>query len=127
MHLSIPGFWRLNKAKYGLIGRKCLGCGKVAFPPREVCLGCGRTDFEGVKLSGSGQILSWTIIHVPPEGKEAPYTVALVKLNEGCVVVGEVVGDAGGITIGAPVSLVFRRLGENRDGFLIYGFKAQIK
>jgi hypothetical protein len=122
-HLSVPSFWRLNKAKYGLVGAKCDGCGKLLFPPRTVCPGCGGSKLEPAALADSGQILTWTAIHAAPEGFDAPYTVALVRLEDGIVVPGQVVGDLTNLGIGANVRAVFRRLNENKDGLLLYGFK----
>ena len=122
-HLSVPSFWRLNKAKYGLVGAKCTSCGKLLFPPRTVCPGCGGSKFEPTALADSGQILTWTVIHAAPEGFDAPYTVALVRLEDGVVVPGQVVGDITNLGIGATVRATFRRLNENKDGLLLYGFK----
>jgi len=125
-HLSVPSFWRLNKAKYGLVGSKCQRCGKVAFPPRTVCSGCGGSALKNQKISDSGQILTWTTIHAAPEGFDAPYTVALVCLEDGVVVAGQIVGDLTKLKAGTPITAVFRRIGENKDGLLLYGFKFEI-
>jgi hypothetical protein len=125
-HLSVPSFWRLNKAKYGLVGSKCCGCDKLLFPPRTVCPVCGGSEVEKAKLADSGQILTWTTIHAAPEGVDAPYTIALVKLGDGPVVPGRVVGDMAKVAVGASVRAVFRRLGENKDGLLLYGFAFEL-
>jgi len=122
-HLSVPNSWRLNRARYGLVGGVCKSCGAPAFPPRATCQSCGGVEFREGVLPGSGQILSWTTIHVPPEGFEAPYTVAIVQMEGGVRVVGQVVGDNNGIGVGANVRVVFRRIGETKDGLLLYGFK----
>lgn len=122
-HLSVPGFWRLNKSKYGLVGAVCESCGCAAFPPRQVCAGCGGREHKATALPDSGQILSWTTIHVAPEGFEAPYSVAIIRLDSGPVVVGQVVGDAAALAVGTPVRAVFRKLNETKDGLLLYGLK----
>ena len=93
---SVPLFWRLKKSKYMMIGSKCDNCGQVFFPPRVVCAKCrskGRiADFQ---FSGNGAIESFTVIRVPPEGfeKAAPYAIAIIKLDEGTNISGQVVGN----------------------------------
>ena len=125
-HLAVPGFWRLNKAKYGFVGRRCKGCGRVQFPPRSVCGACGSVGHEVAKIDDSGQILTWTTIHVAPSGFEAPYTVALVRFANGAVVPGQVVGNLATVAIGASVRTVFRKLNETEDGLILYGFKFEL-
>jgi len=124
-HLSIPPFWRLNKAKYRLVAAKCSGCDKVTFPPRYACPACGGIDFKDETL-GIGKMLSWTTIHASPEGFEAPYTVALIKYENGVVLPGLVVGDMARLEVGSTVKPVLRRLSENSGGLLIYGVKFEI-
>lgn len=68
-----------------LLGLKCKECGAVTAPPFSVCQRCQTPfrDFEVVELSGKGEIMSYTVIYVPPEGLEPPYIVAFVKTDEG--------------------------------------------
>ena len=67
-------------------------------------------------------------MHSAPAGFErnAPYTVALVKLEEGPVVTAQLT-DVGPtkVEIGMPVEMVTRRIREDGDerGILIYGYK----
>ena len=125
-HLSVPSFWRMNKAKYGLVGAKCSACGELMFPPRAGCIKCSSDKLTEEKMPNSGQILTWTTIHVSPDGFEAPYTVALVRLENGVVVPGQIVGDLNGLKINAAVRATFRRLNETKDGLILYGFKFEI-
>jgi uncharacterized OB-fold protein len=37
-------------------------------------------------LANKGQILSFTIAHMPPEGFDAPLVMALVELEQGAVI-----------------------------------------
>jgi hypothetical protein len=63
-----------------------------------------------------------------PAGFEhnAPYTVALVKLEEGPIITAQLtdVGDRE-VKIGTPVEMVTRRIRQDGDerGMLIYGYK----
>ena len=75
-----------------LLGLKCNQCGAYTAPPKKVCMECASEDMEIVELNGKGEIQTFTVINVPPEGFEAPYMVALVKLDEGPWIMGNVIG-----------------------------------
>ncbi len=75
-----------------LLGLKCNDCGGYTAPPRKVCGECGSENMEVVSLSGRGEIQTFTVIHVAPEGFEPPFTVAMAKLEEGPWVMGNVEG-----------------------------------
>jgi len=76
-----------------LTGIRCTGCGALAVPPREFCPTCQHRGWEPVPLSGTGKITSFTVIRIPPRGRapEAPYAVAVVKLDEGVSMLGRLV------------------------------------
>ncbi len=78
--------------KNRLLGLKCNICGAYTVPPKKVCLECASEDLEIVELSGWGQIQTFTVIQVPPEGFEAPYIVGMAELDEGPWLVGNIVG-----------------------------------
>jgi len=79
-------------------------------------------------FSGKGEVFSYTTIYEAPAGYDetAPYTVALVKLEEGPLVTAQLtdLGDQP-IEIRMPVEMVTRRLRQDGDerGMLIYGYK----
>jgi len=89
---SIPTFVEFfNNLKEGkLLGLKCSDCGAITCPPKNSCNKCGSRNLERVFLSGKGTIKTYTVTYVAPVGyeKEAPYTVALVELEEGPWIVG---------------------------------------
>ncbi|ENN96117.1 hypothetical protein J422_04123 [Methanocaldococcus villosus KIN24-T80] len=120
--------WRHIKERYNLIGVKCLNCNTVYFPTRELCPKCRRkTKFEEIKLSGRGKVYSYSIIHTAPKEfeKEAPYIIAIVELEEGVKVTGQIVDcPLDKIKIGLPVETVFRKIKEEgEDGVIVYGYK----
>jgi uncharacterized OB-fold protein len=98
------------------------------FPPRDICPECGQEARQPYNFSGHGEIFSYTTIFEPPAGFEeyAPYTVALVKLDEGPIVTAQLT-DLGNepVEIGMPVEMVTRRLRQDGDerGILVYGYK----
>jgi len=127
---SVPLFWRLKDSKYRLVGTKCGKCGAVFFPPRSVCHKCRtRETIERFNFSGNGEIVSHTIIRSAPEGfeKYVPYAIAIIRLDEGTNISGQIVGDVENIKIGARVRPVFRRMYEDGDkGLIQYGVKFEI-
>ena len=126
--MEIPRHWRLNEQRYNLVGTLCSKCGERSFPPRQVCPQCGADVDQVYAFNGRGQVFSFTTIYEPPSGFEenAPYTVALVKLEEGPLVTAQLT-DLGGNKpeIGMPVEMVTRRLRQDGDerGMLVYGYK----
>ena len=128
--MEVPRFWRESRARYNLEGVRCGNCGKVYFPPREVCPDCHRESIgrmEPFRLSGKGEIYSFSIVHNAPLHfkDEVPYIIALVKLEEGPIVTGQVVEwEENKVEIGTPVEAVFRKINEQgKSGVIQYGFK----
>ncbi len=90
-------------------------------------LGSNRPGSVASPLSGRGEIFSFTTMYNVPQGYEdqKPYTVALVKLDEGPMVTAQLTDiDAGDVQIGMRVEMVTRKLREEGDeGQIIYGYK----
>ena len=126
--MEISRHWRLRKQRYALVGEVCPHCNAKLFPPRDVCPECGQDARTPYQFSGRGEVYSYTTIYDPPAGYEenAPYTVALVKLEEGPIVTAQLtdLGDEP-VKIGTPVEMVTRKLREDGDerGMIIYGYK----
>ena len=126
--MEIPRHWRLNQQRFGLIGEVCQHCQTKIFPPRDICPACGKEAKTSYAFSGRGEIFSFTTIYEPPSGfdETAPYTVALVKLEEGPMVTAQLTDLGESLPeIGMPVEMVTRRLRADGDerGMLIYGYK----
>ena len=75
-----------------LLGLKCNECGAHTTPPKKVCLECASEDMNVVDLKGTGEIKTITTIYVSPEGMQPPYSIALVELDEGPWLMGNIVG-----------------------------------
>lgn len=67
---------------------RCPECNKVIVPPRDLCPYCRHksTRSNVVELSNKGKVLSFTELHMPPEGFTPPTKMALVELEFGAVV-----------------------------------------
>lgn len=127
---SVPLYWRLQKSRYTLTGTKCNTCSSTFFPPKSFCPNCRRKGkIEEFQFSGKGKILSYTIIRIPPEGfqRYTPYAVAIIELEEGTTISGQVIGDPSKVEIGQAVGPVFRKMHEdNDDGLIQYGLKFEV-
>ena len=76
-----------------LLVQRCRSCGRHQHYPRDVCTSCGALDPEFVEASGRGAVYSFTIVNrAPAPAFEPPYVVALVRLEEGPVLLSNVVG-----------------------------------
>lgn len=126
--MEVPRHWRLRQQRYGLVGEVCPHCDAKLFPPRDVCPHCGGEAKSVYTFSGKGTIYSYTMMHDAPSGfqEQAPYAVALVKLDEGPMVTAQLT-DLGEekVEIGMPVEMVTRRIRQDGDerGMLVYGYK----
>ena len=123
-----PKYHREIPQRYRLESGKCKQCGSISFPPRLICPKCKSKNFENVKLSREGKILTFTIIRVGPDkfSKETPYVVAIIELNDGVRLTVQVTDcDVDKVEIGAKVKMVFRKIqDEGKWGLHCYGYKA---
>jgi len=126
--MEVPRHWRLRKQRYSLVGEICPHCEAKIFPPRDVCPECGGEAKTAYAFSGKGEVYSFTKMGNAPAGfeEQAPYTVALIKLQEGPIVTAQLtdLGDQE-VQIGMPVEMVTRKLrsDDGDKGILIYGYK----
>jgi uncharacterized OB-fold protein len=125
--MEIARHWRLRAQRYGLVGEVCPHCEVKIFPPRDVCPECGQDARDAYAFSGRGEVYSFAPIKDAPSGFEAqaPYTVALVRLEEGPLVTAQLtdMGDRAP-SIGMPVEMVTRKLrSDGEKGILVYGYK----
>lgn len=125
--MGLPTHWRLKNQRYNLTGEICRECGAKLFPPRDVCPECSQPAYEPFTFSGKGKVYSYSTMYQAPEGYQdfAPYTVALVKLEEGPLVTAQLTDvDADEVEIGMPVEMVTRKMREyGEDGVIVYGYK----
>ncbi len=125
--MRVAGHWRLRKQRLTLQGEICPSCGVHLFPPRDVCPECGKPAATPYTFCGRGTVYSFATMYDIPANFERyrPYTVALVKLEEGPLVTAQLTDvDPEQVHIGMPVEMVTRRLAEEGDeGIILYGYK----
>lgn len=89
--------------------QRCRACGELTVPPKAFCPVCRAMTWEPAPLSGEGEIVSYTVIRVPPATRtaEAPYAVVVVRMREGVSLLGRIRGlPLEGLRVGLPVHLV---------------------
>lgn len=126
--MDVPKHWRLKSQRYGLIGEECPNCEAKLFPPRDICPECGGPSKENsFAFSGRGEVYSYSTVFQAPASHEeqAPYTVALVKLEEGPLVTAQLTDvNRADVRIGMPVEMATRVLQSNGErGAIVYGYK----
>lgn len=63
--------------------QQCDDCNHVYFPPRPFCPKCTSDNVQVIAASGKATLYSYAISARPAPGIEAPYSVAVVTLEEG--------------------------------------------
>lgn len=92
--------------------QRCNACGVLRHPPGPACPSCGALDRGYAVASGRGTVFSYVVHHHPPlPGKELPLVIALIDLDEGVRMVGELVDDS--VEIGASVEVGFRTVDDD--------------
>ena len=81
-----------HRRRASCASRSCNACGALRFPPGPACVECGAFDRGHVVAAGTGTVFSYVVHRHPPvPGKELPIVIALIDLDEGVRMVGEVV------------------------------------
>jgi uncharacterized OB-fold protein len=66
-----------------LVVRVCRACDAAVHLPRQRCGACGSDDTAWEKVSGTGHVVSWTVVeHQVHPAFPTPYTVVLVALDD---------------------------------------------
>jgi len=88
----------------------CAACGATRFPPGPACQSCDAYDRGYQVASGEGTVFSYVVHRHPPiPGKELPVVIALIDLDEGVRMVGEV-ADVDDLSIGDRLRVDFTQV-----------------
>ncbi len=91
--------------------QRCMSCNKYQFPPQGFCRHCSANNLNWTAVSGRGKVLSYTIVHWSPNpayAADAPYSLALIQLDEGPRMLTNIVGcPPAEVRIGMEVAAVF--------------------
>ena len=112
-----------------LEGYKCGHCCEVFLGQRLVCAACGtRGQMKAIQLANHGKLYNFTVVHRNFPGVEVPFISAIVDLDGGGCLKGnlvDMVPSAEAIKFDMPVNVVFRDAGrKDKDGnsYLSYFF-----
>jgi len=75
----------IEAAKAGnVLARKCTKCDELHLATVYFCSKCGSKEFEDSILKGTGKVVTYTIMTVPPAGFEdlAPYAWVVMELDD---------------------------------------------
>lgn len=107
-------FWRGCEANE-LRVQRCAKCGAWQFYPRYLCSTCGSLDVPFQKASGRATLWSFSVVErsFGEFADRVPYVVALVRLEEGPVMMTNIVGcDPRSLVLDSPLVVGFEtRLG----------------
>ena len=113
-----------------LEGQRCKACGAIFLGERSTCSKCGTSGaFEARKLSNRGELYVYSIIYRSFPGIEVPYVSAIVDLEGGGTVKGNLIHvepDPAKVRMGMPVEVIYQIAPrKDRDGneYLTYYFQ----
>ena len=75
----------IEAAKAGnILARKCTKCNEIHLATVYYCKKCGNKGFEDSILKGTGKVVTYTIMTVPPAGFEnlTPYAWVVMELDD---------------------------------------------
>lgn len=110
-------------------GSICGNCKTKYVGPRMFCGKCSTNGpFEATKLSATGEVHVWTIIHQATPYVEAPYIAAVVDLDGGGSINTNIVGvdpKPENMKFGMKVKMFTEKVSEDREGnsYVAYRFQ----
>ena len=113
--LETEEFWD-GCADGRLLLPRCDECGDTFWYPRLVCPFCASHSVRYVESSGLGTVYSFTVVRRGPGPfrEKAPYVVAMIRLDDGPIMMSNVVGtDPEAVEIDMPVRVLFERAGDD--------------
>jgi hypothetical protein len=115
--------WEALSAERVLRLQCCTDCGAWRYPPGPACHSCQSTDSEWKPVSGRGTVVSWIMFRKDylPE-YPAPYNVVAVRLEEGPIMISNLIEDPSENVIGRKVTLVPVDM---EDGVVLPRFKLE--
>ncbi len=107
--ISLP--WWEAAAGHRLVVQHCTDCEHTRHPPAPLCPECRSEGSDWLKLSGRGEVYTFTIVHRPIAANQSlPFVIAVVALEGagGIRMISNLVGvDPDALEIGLPVELVW--------------------
>jgi uncharacterized protein len=92
--------------------QRCNDCAHTYFPPRPFCPACSSRSVAVFRASGRATLLSYIINQRPHPAWDAPYSIAIVELEEGPRMMTNVVNcpqTPEALELDMPLEVVFER------------------
>ena len=100
-----------------LLLQRCSRCGRLRYPAGPVCPDCLAAEAQWQAVSGRGKVFSFVVFHRayhPAWEGRVPYNVALIELDEGPIMLSNVVDvDNAKVTVGLAVRIAFEAVDEH--------------
>jgi uncharacterized OB-fold protein len=110
-------------ARGALAIRRCTDCGHRLGPEARTCTSCGGSTLEWLDAIGTGELVSWSVVHHSPHPSFAglvPFAVGLIELAEGPWVEARLTElDLSALQVGLPLRAAFFHP-EDRDAFPVF-------
>ncbi|MCH7867834.1 MAG: OB-fold domain-containing protein [Myxococcales bacterium] len=129
--LPIVPFLKMPKGQAPYLeGQECGGCGAIFLGERISCASCGvEGKFSAKRLSNRGELYVYSIVYRSFPGIDVPYVSAIVDLEGGGTVKGNLINvelDPEKIQMGMPVEVVYLtapRKDSDGNEYLMYSFQ----
>jgi uncharacterized OB-fold protein len=103
--------------RHKLMGARCQSCGALYLPPRPMCTACYSQDMLWEELSGNGELIAFTTVHIAPTamiaagyGRNKPYCSGVDPMS---------------IKIGTRLTVEYLERGEGEDKKTFLAFQSQ--
>jgi uncharacterized OB-fold protein len=110
-HYDKPMWDSIARQQWAL--QYCPESGQFRYPPSPICPDSLSMNYEWRPIKGTGEIVSWAIFHRQYfDDHPPPYNTIAVKLDEGPIVISNLVGpEPEGDWIGRRVAVVYEEHG----------------
>ena len=102
-----------------LVANQCTKCPARFFNRRNACASCGEMSFEKAKVSNTGVLAAFTIVHRAAPTIEVPYVSAIIKTDDGTSVRANVVNveaDPEHVKLGMKLALTTYEVSQDDRG-----------
>lgn len=103
-------YWQAA-AEQRLLLPRCRACARVHHHPRGLCPYCWSSDLDWVEAAGTGEVVTFSVVHQPPSPAfSVPYVLAVVELREGPRMMTNIIDvDPAHVTVGMAVEVTFEQ------------------
>lgn len=101
----------------GLSATRCQACGRYTLGRVQICSHCFSRKVEPIVAGQRGELVEYSIAHVPAGGLAAPYAIGLIRTDEGLTLFAPLEGSIEGLAPGMALRFVTVPRGNGAIGF----------